>query len=145
MDRYTVAETVGLYEKNYKSLLTIFPRLREIEGTSTLVSGPLSMHLNVIEQCPYSSVIELSQDMARESKWLRCACIRLRVYHDAQVAEVISYQNHHGFKSKYDYPNEKMFYSREKRMLNLFLDEWLETFLSCMEDADIVSVSLSPR
>ena len=57
--------------------------------------------------------------------WITPPTFSLRIYHDAQMAEVISFDNHQPLQVKYDYPNSKMYQSNEKSQLNLFLGEWL--------------------
>jgi len=53
--------------------------------------------------------------------------MKVRIYHDAQLAEVISYQGHSRILSKYPYPNQKMFHRDEKRQANYLLNDWLDT------------------
>ena len=52
--------------------------------------------------------------------------LNVRIYHDACVAEVMGYQKHRHFTSRYDYPNPDMFHKNEKQQLNKFLGEWLD-------------------
>ena len=131
MDRYSVAQTVGLYEVNYERLINLFPRLRDTEGSCVLmVDSGNRIRLDIIENNRYTKIIQLAHDIETESKWVSQPTMRLRVYHDAKVVEVIAYQQQYRFKSRYNYPNEKMLCRHEKRIVNLFLGEWLEHCLS---------------
>ena len=131
MDRYSVGQTVGLYEINYERLMSLFPRLRDIEGSCILmVDSDNRIRLDIIENNRYTKIIQITHDVATHSKWLSQPTMRLRVYHDARVVEVIAYQQQYRFKARYDYPNEKMLNRHEKRIVNLFLGEWLEHCLS---------------
>jgi len=47
------------------------------------------------------------------------------VYHDAQMAEVISYQQQRHFQAKYVYPNQQKHQQNEKAQLKQFLSECL--------------------
>ena len=49
----------------------------------------------------------------------------VRLYHDAQVAEVLACQHVSRFKARYDYPNLEMLLPDEKRQINLLLRDWL--------------------
>lgn len=53
----------------------------------------------------------------------------IRLYHDAQMAEVISSQDVHQVKPRYDYPNKQMHQQDEKQQINQFLNEWLKLCL----------------
>ncbi|MBZ9612367.1 DUF1249 domain-containing protein [Rheinheimera maricola] len=50
----------------------------------------------------------------------------VRLYHDAQVAEVLACQHISRFKARYDYPNLEMLLPDEKRQINLLLRDWLK-------------------
>lgn len=50
----------------------------------------------------------------------------VRLYHDAQVAEVLACQQISRFKARYDYPNLEMLLPDEKRQINLLLRDWLK-------------------
>lgn len=53
----------------------------------------------------------------------------IRLYHDARMAEVISSQDIHQVKPRYDYPNKHMHQQDEKQQINQFLNEWLHLCL----------------
>ena len=134
MDSYTVGETVGLYEVNYRRLTRLFPRLRELEGACVVLCDEAHrIRLQVVERTPYTVLVDLSHDFDDVPEWLDCPAMRLRVYHDAKVVEVVSYQGHFRFRNRYEYPNAKMCSRHEKRLVNLFLGEWLEHSLSAWQ------------
>lgn len=54
----------------------------------------------------------------------------IRMYHDAQMAEVISSQDIKQVKPRYDYPNKQMHQQDEKQQINQFLHEWLRLCLA---------------
>lgn len=54
----------------------------------------------------------------------------IRLYHDARMAEVISSQDIHQVKPRYDYPNKHMHQQDEKQQINQFLNEWLQLCLT---------------
>ena len=50
----------------------------------------------------------------------------VRLYHDADVAEVVAWQGHRRFRVRNEYPNPHMYHCDEKAQLNQFLGELLE-------------------
>ena len=53
----------------------------------------------------------------------------VRLYHDANLAEVITFANQRRFLPRNEYPNHKMHQQDEKSQLNLFLGEILDNCL----------------
>ncbi len=60
--------------------------------------------------------------------------MEIRLYHDARMAEVISSQDIHQVKPRYDYPNKHMHQQDEKQQINQFLNEWLHL---CLEHGQV--------
>ncbi len=56
---------------------------------------------------------------------LRSSSITVCMYHDANMAEVISWKNHKRLRARYEYPNKDMYHQDEKAQLNKILGEWL--------------------
>lgn len=56
--------------------------------------------------------------------------MKIQIYDDVKMAEVVGYQNQRYFLGKYDYPNKKMHQPDEKYQLNEFLKELL---LFCLD------------
>jgi uncharacterized protein YqiB (DUF1249 family) len=59
-------------------------------------------------------------------EWVTPPSMSVRLYHDASMAEVMSYQNQHRFEGRYQYPNPQMRLPDEKIQLNKFLADWLD-------------------
>ena len=51
--------------------------------------------------------------------------LTVRVYHDAQLAEVVEFAPFRRAQPRYDYPNPRMHQPNEKSQWNHFLGEWL--------------------
>ncbi len=113
-----------LQELNFRRLIKLVPALRELSDgvVQTSYGGVLS--LTVLEHHKYTTVVMLSQ--ALPILLAPLSTMRLRVYHDARVVEVLSYQEQARFQVKYSYPNRAMLQIREKRRVNEFLGEWLD-------------------
>ena len=85
--------------------------------------------LELEERNPYTTTIMLhQQDVILP--WAEGPKIGVRVYHDARMAEVISWNRHRLLQARYQYPNEKMYLPDEKAQLNQFLGECLR---QCLE------------
>jgi uncharacterized protein YqiB (DUF1249 family) len=123
-----------VYEKNYAFLVRLLPFLLENDGGVRVCAKHLNaeMEISILEQCRYTQTIQIKQIFEHESPHLPGLSLKVRIYHDAQLAEVISYQGHSRILPKYTYPNEKMFHRDEKRQANYLLNDWLAT----MREAD---------
>ncbi|NOX49813.1 MAG: DUF1249 domain-containing protein [Gammaproteobacteria bacterium] len=116
-------------DANYHRLIRLFPDMRkeaELAFALLLSSCDANVVFKVLEKGPYTTLIKIQVSV--DDKWLALAAAPLmtvRIYHDAQSAEVVSYQNQNRFYSKYDYPNTGMRQRDEKVQINRFLGEFL--------------------
>ena len=113
-------------ELNYARLLSLLPDC----DTHSLeyqfqVNENLNYQMKILDSSRYTSNIEMSQRCFDGPDFLRPVVV-VRLYHDAQMAEVISSQHIAALKPSYQYPNSKMYQRNEKEMVNLFLGEWLQ-------------------
>lgn len=117
---------LAVYDDNYDRLMALLPALQRVKLKNRLeLTGCNGFGFELLEKTPYTSVVRLTADWGLCSKLLPTPEVTVRLYHDAAVAEVVSYQNRKHIKSEYDYPNPGMFNKREKRRLNEFLGVWL--------------------
>lgn len=84
----------------------------------------VTVEIKILEAFKYTTTLEIVQRPKFE-KWMTNPTMLVRVYHDANTAEVMSYQGHRNLKSRYPQPNPKMYHSDEKMQVNRFLGEWL--------------------
>ena len=116
-------------DANYHRLMRLFPGLRdqaEFEFILELSSHEARVVFSVLERGPYTTLLHI--DVQSDDRWLGLATapeMTVRIYHDAQSAEVASYQNQNRFHGKYEYPNTRMRQRDEKVQLNRFLGEFL--------------------
>ncbi len=132
---------MNIYEHNFERLVSLLPALFsacKADNAFPITLG--GMHLDVLEKHKYTTVIQLKQDLPLSLPPAALAAMTVRVYHDARVAEVLSYQDHYRFIPKYDYPNPKMCQRREKQRVNDFLGEWLD---HCLSNRRLDSLSVS--
>lgn len=121
-------------DANYVRLMKLFPDIKTCDERKIGLhhGGDHILRLSVLEQTRYTTLIALVQeaDIVTASHWLRLPALTLRLYHDAQVAEVVSCEGMRHLHPKYEYPNKKMHHQDEKAQWNLFLGEWLS---HCLE------------
>lgn len=142
-ERYRVdlRELQAACEANYLRLLRLMPDMRSdaCERRVALSQGDLSLgvlRLEVLECCPYTTTVEISQQHCLS--WLPVPKMEVRVYHDARMAEVVRAENARRFRGIYAYPNAHMHQPDEKSQLNLFLGEWLSHCLACGHELEPV-------
>ena len=123
-----------VYENNYTSLMRLLPFLFEEDGLVRVSARHLNATLavSIVEQCRYTQMVEIKQIFNAATQHLQGLAMKVRIYHDAQLAEVVGYQGHPRLLSKYSYPNQKMFHRDENRQANYLLNDWLDT----MKDVD---------
>lgn len=87
-------------------------------------ASKVTVEITILEAFKYTSTLEIIQ-RPELKQWMTSPSMLVRVYHDANTAEVISYQGHRNLKARYPQPNPKMYHPDEKMQVNQFLGEWL--------------------
>jgi len=79
---------MGLYESNFIRLGWLAGNLRSLAGRQTsAVRGDCDLVLTVIERSPYTSTLNLTYLLPDPKGALHCPDMRVRIYHDAHLAE----------------------------------------------------------
>ncbi|NOZ53044.1 MAG: DUF1249 domain-containing protein [Gammaproteobacteria bacterium] len=120
-----------VHEANYAKLLRAIPYIHLTQDQSIYLSNTKvhCIELKVLEVTRYTTMIIFTINYISQQKWLPQIDMTVRCYHDARVAEVINFQHHTRFDSRYKYPNPNMYHKNEKQQINLFLGEWLDYLL----------------
>lgn len=115
-----------LYELNYIQLRRLVPDLDAVQDQSiSIVKGALDLHLTVRERCRYTSTLHLTYQFADNDGSFPAPDIVVRMYHDAQTAELISRGGRPGCHDA-EYDRFRNHYSIEvKWQGNRFLHKWL--------------------
>ena len=115
---------MGLYESNYVRLNWLTTGVRGLEGAHrSVVAGDCDLLLTVTERTPYTSTVNLSYSIAED---LQIPDLRVRVYHDAHLAEAQEWAGTHS------QPVLKALRTQAERELdqrwarNVMLNKWLE-------------------
>lgn len=117
------------FERNYIALMKMLAHAQMNEHCRVRfeLAGSL-VTLALLEQTPYTLLLDIHQHIpGQDNTLLPDLHFTVRVYVDAQLAEVVSYQGHARLHARYDYPNPRMLYRDEKRQANLLLHDWLST------------------
>jgi hypothetical protein len=122
-------------DANYLRLMKLAPDLDLRDERAlilTVASRDVHVRIRLLERCPYTSLVELSQATALSGLSFELPLPRLliRLYHDARSAEVVEYQNGRRFAAVYPYPNREMRQRDEKAQINRFLGEYLSICLA---------------
>jgi len=128
-------------DANYLRLMKLAPDLdvRDVRAlTLTLATQDVRVSFRLIERCPYTSMIELTQATSLDGLHFELPLPRMiiRLYHDTRSAEVVQYQNGARFDAVYPYPNREMRQRDEKAQINRFLGEYLSICLSHGADVE---------
>ncbi|MCY7296280.1 DUF1249 domain-containing protein [Alteromonas sp. a30] len=100
----------------------------------------LQYRITIEEVSRYTSTVVMSQINPEMPNYLKPS-MRIRLYHDARMAEVIASQNIARFEASYEYPNKNMHQRNEKEMVNHFLSEWLSFCLNHYSPAQSTSAT----
>ena len=114
---------MDLYESNYIKLRKLLPDINRIDSpTISKSSGHLDLYLNIIERSQYTSTLYLSYCFPTEHGLQMEPNLKIRIYHDARLVEVMAGHLHHGRLVLDNLPADAL---REKWRLNRFLNKWL--------------------
>ncbi|MDX3773322.1 DUF1249 domain-containing protein [Chromatiaceae bacterium AAb-1] len=114
-----------LCERNYAQLSRLLPQ-QPLSGQHWLIniSELHQYRMQVIDNARFTTtlLIELVNGRGRFFRpWFE-----VRLYHDAQLAEVVACQQLRHFRAVYEYPNLAMRLPDEKYQINTLLQDWLK-------------------
>lgn len=118
-------ELAAVCEANYLRLLRLLPD--NVQQREFVLGQDRTAHvrLTIEEDHRYTTMLRIEQEGCSPA-WLQPQSMQVRMYHDAAMAEVLSYQHEQRFEGRYAYPNTAMRMPDEKVQLNRFLAEWLD-------------------
>ncbi|MDH5786211.1 MAG: DUF1249 domain-containing protein [Chromatiales bacterium] len=115
-----------VFEENYRLWQRLLPELEQ-GGNRYLLSGHdgEEMEVLLLEQCPYTTMVELSKPFTIDGEWLPDLSMQLRIYHDARVIEVSAYQGCRHIPARYQVTSHGRHHRDEKRQINFLLHDLL--------------------
>ncbi|MFD2167961.1 DUF1249 domain-containing protein [Thalassotalea euphylliae] len=132
--RPNLPDLMDLCAVNYMLALKLLANREEVgEVREFSIADKLHYVISVNEVTRYTSLITIEQKQLNVDEKLAemlAPKMIIRLYHDAQAAEVVSSQAIRNIKPKYHYPNDVMLLPDEKLQVNAFLKEWLQVCLA---------------
>ena len=116
------------FERNYSALIEMLCLSQALEhGRVEFELAGNRIEFVLLERSPYTLLVEIRQTFMRgeQSPLLGELQFKVRLYLDAKLAEVVSYQGQQPREVRYPVPNKHMFHPDEKRQTNLILYDWL--------------------
>ena len=124
-------------EMNFHQFVKLLPGLRSGQDSWAFNAGvekaKLQVYISVLESAPYTTTLSVEQNhhfsqsepQSQAQASLSTPRIVVRLYHDVNMAEIISWDHHRRWKPQYAYPNINMYQPDEKFALDRFLGDWL--------------------
>lgn len=112
-------------ETNYARVLQLFPRLAEDnqQEWGVAVAGQVTrVQCLVSARDTYTTALQLCIDPIGRLPGYQ---FDVRLYHDANMAEVVAFQQQHCPAPQQHYPNRRLHQPDEKAQWNRFLGDWL--------------------
>lgn len=130
-------------ESNFHKLFRLIPNLCSFEKVAIgHTQHQPALHLDILERNPYTLTIELSHCFQQQFSGLMQPAVRIRVYLDAQLAEVIRDNDRPAVDRVYQNPGRALEIQEYKWRLNYFLQKWLDHCL--LTDYQFASVADCP-
>ncbi len=114
---------MDLYESNFIRLRKLLPEIHHVDDALiSRVPGHLDLYLNIVERSRYTTTLYLSYCFPTGHGLQMEPNLKIKIYHDARVAEAMAGHLHHGRLILDNLPADAL---KEKWQLNRFLNRWL--------------------
>jgi len=125
--KFDLAKLQRLAAINYAALKPLVESIDKLPQQVIKVGRQLRFTIMVLESAPYTTEIRIEQQaLLQQLPGLKEAQLDVRLYHDAQLAEVVRSQGVTRLQPSYEIPNPNMHHADEKHQVNHFLQEWLQ-------------------
>ena len=115
-----------LYESNYIRLRNLVPDLDAMpDEVCSRIDGVLELHLRIVERCKFTTTLNLTYHFEDEQGGFPAPDMQVRMYHDAQVGEVISCGRRRGVRHATYNRMFNRYTLADKWRMNRFLQKWL--------------------
>ena len=119
-------------EANYLRICKLLPAKQAVDSSTRSLRmagfGDQLFYIQLVERTPYTWLVELGQQPREDSpgpRWVQMPRLKVRLYHDAKLAEVLSFEGVRKVWPRHSYPNQHMYQPDEKAQWNQFLEDWL--------------------
>jgi len=136
---HTIAELRSLnpmwaYEHNFVTLLELFPFLKNDQRDEVYyINEDSELKIKILERCKFTNIIQIELNYLKDNKIQKFVAdvkFMCRVYYDARLVEVISYQDLARLLPEYTFPNKQMCQPDEKQQANLLFYDWLASIIA---------------
>ncbi len=93
----------------------------------------LPFKVTILDDARYTTTLQLNVKIT-ESDWVEPIALKVRLYHDAQMAEVLVNNRNHTPDVKHDYPEQVKLYPDDKFQRNQLLNQCLKCCFSHSTD-----------
>ncbi len=127
LPHYPIDSSLWLFEENYRLLLELLA-LDGGEGgvLRSAMQEDERLEITVTERSRYTLTIALRKSLSFGREWVPDILMEARLYLDARVAEVLTYQNCRRLPAPYAVQGSVPFHKDEKRQANRLLNDLLE-------------------
>ena len=120
------AGLMELYECNYIRLRNLVPNPEVMQDhVVSRIDGVLDLHLRVVERCKFTTTLKLTYYFHDQQGPFAAPDMLVRMYHDAQVGEVVSCGRRRGVRHAIYNRMYNRYSLSEKWHMNRFLQKWL--------------------
>lgn len=120
-----------LYASNYQKLFKLIPDLLVYRNHAVgYAVNHSALHVDVIDRSPYTMTVELTYRFNKNLSELMEPAVRIRLYLDAKLAEVISDHARAAVSLVFKDPGHSYEIMHYKWRLNYFLHKWLDHCLN---------------
>lgn len=126
LGRLSQRDPLWVFEENYRLLTSLLPTPAGAEP-ARLVAPRSGQTLDVVpvERGRYTDTLLLTRSFAADQRLLPDLSMKVRLYYDARVAEVLAYQDCHRIPPRYQVVEGGQFSRDERRQVNHLLHEML--------------------
>lgn len=126
-------EPMWFFERNYSYLRSLFPEIIELNSNALIYDDKLKViKIKCLEVSRYTTLVSLYLSFTECPQVARVE-MNIRLYHDAEVADVVSYQNITRLVAPY-FSNNKNVDDNHKKQANILLYEILS---SCVRNQSL--------
>jgi uncharacterized protein YqiB (DUF1249 family) len=114
---------MDLYENNYLRFKKLVPDLNSLgKHAYSRINGCMGLHISVLDRSRYTTTLRMTYHFTEGALLYAEPDLQIRIYHDANLVEVLSGHLKHGRQKLEHLPADAKI---EKWKLNRFLYKWL--------------------
>lgn len=126
---YRTRNPMWYFEQNFRLLTALMESWGLPHSSSVELDHASSrFRVTVLESTPYTLLLGIRHELSDLTEYISDFSMKVRIYLDARLAEVVTYQGRRRLQPRYAYPNEEMYHPDEKRQANLILYDWLLSY-----------------